>query len=273
MKRTLLSRLAALAIICLASAPVLSATAQTPVASPIATADPFALPANLRILRIHAGNGFDYLRLEDGRLAYVNGDLVDDGLSTVPVPQWLETWYTDMRVVDHYMAYVAMVSDASAASDVIMIDIRLLSFPDHDAAAGAVPATYDVLLRQAEEDPRASQGIDMLPDLPENDGAIIGVTGTDPSLDPRTGAQSLFTVPFTRFIAQQGAIVASVKVASADAAFNDVVARELLATQLDCLMADELCPPVPIPADVTYEPGQPVATPAAARPMSRSRQG
>lgn len=271
MKRTLLSYLAALAVLLAAFGPVLPAMAQTPVASPAATADPFALPANHRILRIRAGNGFDYLRLDGGGLAYLNGDLVDDGLSRVPVPQWLETWYTDMRVVDQYFTYVVMVPDDVAATTGVIVDIRLLSFPDHDAAAAAVPATFDVLLRQAEENPTASQGITMHPEPPDHDQAIVGMTGIDLAFNLQTGAQGEFVVPFTRFIAQSGAMVASIKVTSADEAFNDAVARALLDAQLGCLAVNDFCQPVPLPTDVPFAPGTPVATPVAARPIRRSR--
>ena len=267
MKRTLLSHLAALVVICLACAPVFPATAQTPVATPAATADPFVLLANHRILRIRAGNGFDYLRLEGGGLAYLNGDLVDDGLSRVPVPQWLETWYTDMRVVDQYFTYVVMVPEDATVPTAVIIDIRLLSFPDHDAAAAAVPATFDVLIRQAQENPTASQGITMHPDPPDHDQAIIGMTGIDLSFNPQGG----FVVPFTRFIAQEGAIVASIKVTSPDEGFNDAVARDLLTAQLACLAVNDFCQPVPLPTDVPFAPGTPVATPIAAGPVRRFR--
>lgn len=262
---------AALLILCLASALVLPAAAQTPVASPVATSDPFALPANLRILRIRGGNGFDYLRLEGGGLAYLNADLVDDGLSRIPVPQWLETWYTDMRVLDQYMTYVVMVPGDAATPTGVIIDIRLLTFPDDAHAAAAVPASFDVLLRQADENSAASQGITMHPDPPTHDQAIIGVTGIDPGVNTRTGAQGGFVVPFTRFIAQEGNTVASVKVTSADEAFNDAVARELLSDQLTCLTANEFCQPVPVPAGVPYNPGTPLASPVAVRRQEPSR--
>ncbi len=245
----------------------LPAVAQTPVA----TANPFALPANLRVLRIRAGNGFDYLRIRDGGLAYVNSDLVDDGLSRVPVPKWLETWYTDMRVLDQYMTYVMMVPEDVAITSGVVIDIRLLTFPDDAHAAAAVPASFDVLLQQADEFPAASQEITKLPDPPDHYQAIIGVTGVDPGFNIRTGAQGEFVLPFTRFIAQEGNIVASVKVTSADQAFNDAVARELLSDQLACLTANEFCQPVPIPG-VPYQPGTPVASPVAVVPETASRQ-
>lgn len=274
MKRPLLSHLVALVLVLLASGPVLPAVAQTPVASPVATADPFALPANLRILRVHAGNGFDFMRTDDGGLAYLSGDLVDDGLSTVPVPQWLETWYTDMQVRDHYFTYAVMVPEDAADTTVIVIDIRLLSFPDHEAAAAAVPASFDVLLRQAEEDPAASQAIVRHPDPPAHAGAIIGVTGTDLAVNVTPGVQGAFvTLPFTRFIAQDGEMVASVKVISADESFNEAVARELLAAQLDCLAMNEFCVPVPLPGGVPFAPATPVASPVAAMPASRPGRG
>lgn len=250
----------------------LAANAQTPVAWPIVTEHPFQLPANLLVLRIRAGNGFDYLRLDGGGLAYLNADLVDNGLSRVPVPQWLETWYTDMRVMDQYMTYVVMVPGQTEAPTGVIIDIGLLAFPDSAHAAAAVPASFDVLLRQANENQAASQEITRLPDPPAHDQAIIGVTGVDPSFNIRTGAQGEFTVPFTRFIAQQGAMVASVKVTSADETFNDAVARALLADQLACLTANEFCQPVPVPADVPYAPGTPIASPVAAVPGIGSRQ-
>ncbi len=148
----------------------------------------------------------------------------------------------------------------------------MLTFPDDDHAAAAVPASFDVLLRQAEENPSASQGITKHPDPPDHDQAIIGVTGVDLGFNTRTGAQGEFLVPFTRFIAQEGNMVASIKVTSADEAFNDAVARELLSDQLACLMTNEFCQPVPIPAGITYQPGTPVASPVAVVPGITSRQ-
>lgn len=269
MKRMMPQYLATLVVLCLTATLMLPAGAQTPVASPAATSDPFALPANLRILRIRAGNGFDYLRLDGGGLAYLNADLVDDGLSRVPVPQWLETWYTDMGVMDQYMTYVIMVPEDATTPTGVIIDIRLLTFPDDAHSAAAVPATFDVLLRQAEENPAASQGITMYPAPPDHDQAIIGVTGFDPGFNTQNGAQGEFVAPFTRFIAQEGNMVASIKVTSADEAFNDAIARELLSDQLACLTANEFCQPVPVPA-VPYQPGTPVASPVAVAPHERS---
>jgi hypothetical protein len=273
MKRPLLSHLAALVIFLLASGPALPAMAQTPAASPVATADPFALPATHRILRIYAGNGFDFLRTDDGQLAYLSGDLVDDGLSTVPVPQWLEDWYTDMQVLDHYFTYAVMAPEDTVEPTGIIVDIRLLSFPDHDAAGAAVPASFDLLMRQAEEDPSASQGITMHPDVPPHDGAIIGVTGSDLIFNVMPGVQGEFvTAPFTRFIAQDGAMVASVKVISPDESFNEAVAQELLAAQLDCLAVKGACAPVPLPAGIPFAPATPVASPVAVMPPARPGQ-
>lgn len=259
MKRILLSFL----VMLLASGTV-PAAAQTPVTGAV-PADPFALPANHLILRMTAGNGFDYLRLDGGALAYVNGDLVDEGLSRVPVPQWLETWYTDMRVVDLYFSYVVMVPEDPGPLSAVIVDIRLLSFPDVDAAAAAVPGSFDVLQRQADEIPDASKEITLHPNPPGHDEAIIGVTGVDPSLNLATGALGEYQVPFSRFIAQDGAMVASIKVTSADAAFNDAVARELLAAQLACIAADAPCTPVSLPAGIDFMPATPVASPVAIR--------
>lgn len=269
MKRTLLSHLTALVIICLASAPTLTAVAQTPAASRTATPDPFVLPANHRIVRIREGNGFEYLRLHQAGIAYADGDLVDEGLSTVPVPPSLEQWYTALQMEDMYFSYAIMVPEGeNGVAGAIAVDIRLMSFEDGDAAGVMVPASVGVLIQQAGVSPTASRDLALIDDVPDHDEAIIGITGTDPAVDTRPPVRA----PFSRFIAQHGTIVASVKVSGADEALNDAVARELLAAQLACLEERGVCVPVPLPAGTADQPGTAVASPVAHRSTTCTRR-
>lgn len=243
------------------------AVAQTPVA----TADPFLLPINLQVQRITDGNDFTYLRDASGAMAYVNGYLVDDGETTSPVPEPVADMYRDLQIEDMYVTYGILIPDDGEVPRYgIVVDIRLLTFPDHGTAEEMVRSSTDVLTQQAMDDPNASQEISALTDLPVHSEAIAGATGTDAAIDLRTGAQGLFRVPFTRYFAQSGTTVASVKVTSPDPAFNEAVARELLAAQIGCVEADTFCSPIPLPGGVDYAPEMPIASPAALTPAGRS---
>lgn len=259
MKRFLSSCIVALMVVSMLPT---TGLAQTPAAA--ATPDPFALPVNLRIIRIREGNGFDFARLGPGSLARVNQYLIDDGQILTETSPSLREWFTELRIEDMYISYVILAPEGEAAADAgITVDIRLITFPDGASAEAMVPASIDILNEQAEEDPNASQDISAMEDLPQHEQVITGVTGMDPSFDVQTGAQGLFRVPFTRFIAQDGTIVASVKVTSLDPAFNDAAARELLAAQLECLAADVFCDPVRLPGGIDYAPATPTASPVA----------
>lgn len=256
-----------LAALVLLSASGLAAMAQTPVA----TADPFMLPINQLVLRIREGNGFRYVTDDSGVIAYDNGPLVTDGGSHPVVPESIAALYTDLGVQDLYYAFAALTSeDQAGVGNIVVVDIRLTTFPDAAGAARLVDSSLDLLVEQAETNPNASRDIAAITDLPDHDQAIMGATGTDPAGGIRP---SMFRDPFTRFIAQAGAVTASVKVASPDQAFNDAVARELLAAQLECLAAEGVCVPVPLPAGVSFTPGtpEPLATPVTVTAPGRFR--
>jgi len=234
------------------------AAAQTPVATP----DPFALPVNHLLLRITEGNGYEYLIDETGVLVYGNVYLVRHGEIPEDIPPGLEDIYTRLGVQHIYYMYVVMMPEdraADSAQDVgITIEMRLITLEDGDSAAELV-ALYPDIIADAGEAPS------MIPDPPEHDGAIVGVTGMEPYINLASGRPTDIEVPYARFIAQHGTTVASAKVSGLDPTFNDAVARELLSAQLGCLEANEFCVPMPLPGDIPYEPGTPVASPAAWR--------
>jgi hypothetical protein len=103
----------------------------------------------------------------------------------------------------------------------------------------------------------------MDPAISAHDPSVIEVTGLDASPNGASDSQEPASVPFTRLIAQRGAMVTTVKVTSADPAVNEAIARDLLAAQLGCLAAGNACVPVALPAGVEFPPGTPVASPVA----------
>lgn len=254
-------------VVLLLIVPGMPSTAQTPVATP----DPFALPVNLLVLRMREGNGYHYVRDQSGTLLYENGYLVRDGETATTVPPAFADLYEDHAVRDLYDAYTSMVPDEEMTEPTIgiAIQVRLATVPDGDMAGRLVEASPAFFTRMSRAGDRFSQDITVMTDLPDHHEAITGFTGTDQYYGLVNGNAAL-RVPFARFIAQHGTMVASVKVTSPDPAFNDAIARELLSAQLACIEADQFCVPVPIPAGTPYEPGTPVASPAAVAPASRT---
>lgn len=260
-------------IVLLLITPVTSASTQTPVATP----DPFALPVNLLVLRIREGNGYGYVRDQSGAPLYGNGYLVRDGEIATTVPPPFADFYEDHEVHNLYDAYTIMVQDEEITepSISIAVQVRLATVPDGDMAGRLVDASPAFFTHLSGAGDRFSQDIIVMTDLPDHDEAITGFTGTD-QYDGLVNGDAAFRMPFTRFIAQHGTIVASIKVTGPDPAFNDAVARELLAAQLACIAADQFCVPVPLPSNVPFEPGTPVTisttlAPAPGPAIVRSR--
>lgn len=274
MKRLSHACLAALVVLLLAWGPATPVTAQTPVASPVATPDPFTLPVNHLLLRIHEGNGWEYMTGPSGILMYVNDYAIRHGEVFGEMPPDLAEMYSELDTRHLYsMTVIVAPVGFPAGQDGqsgVMIETRLTTFADGDAAARLVHNSPDLLADQSPNVPGAG-GIEPIAEVPEHDEAIVGVTGMAPSVVLATGEQSGYPVPYTVYIAQHGTTVASVKVTSLDPTFNDVAARELLAAQLACVEANVFCQPVPIPADVPYEPATPVASPVAVRPVNRTQ--
>jgi hypothetical protein len=128
------------------------------------------------------------------------------------------------------------------------------------------------MFEQQVEGPKFAQDIVAIEDVPGHDEAIIGVTGTDVYYGVVTGDPAAFRAPFTRFIAQSGTTVASVKVTSLDPAFNDALARHLLTEQLACLATDSPCVPITLPSGMDFSPATPVPEArkaSARRPIAR----
>lgn len=255
---------------CLITFMVLSAFPGRGMASqtPVATPDPFTLPINLLIVRIAEGNGFAYMTDASGAPSYQNRYVVNDGKVLHDIPTALRTWYSMHNVQDLYMAVarVAPENQVTESNEIgVLIDVRVATFPDSGAAAGLVDDTFRFLSEQAQQDRDGVRDVTPIADLPAHGEAITGMTGTQ----AHAGRQ----VPFTRIIAQHGTMVASVKIASLDEAFNDAVAREILSAQLACLSADTFCVPIQVPADADFTPGTPMASPVAvtAVPAERHR--
>lgn|SRR5690606_1266729 len=230
------------------------AAAQAPVARP----DTFALPINLLVLRMSEGNGFDYVQNPSGSLVYENLYLVDDGVVHDDILSPTRDWYEDHDIQDIYLAYVRLSPEGTTNdSSGLAVQIRLATLPDAEAAARLVPDTLVQMFLQQFDGPSFAQDVISMQDVPLHDQAIIGVTGTDRYYGVISGDPAEFRAPFVRFIAQQGTMVASIKVTSLDPSFNDAVARELLSAQLECLREDQFCVPVPVPAGIPYDPMAP----------------
>jgi hypothetical protein len=222
---------------------------------PVATADPFALPINHRILRMTEGNGYAYATNLRGGLVYENVFIVNDGVVHEDILDTTRAWYEDHDIQDLYLTYTRMFpDDMKRDTSGIAIQIRLATLPDTDAAAQLVPDTLVLMFMQQREGPGFAQEIVSMEDVPDHDQAIIGVTGTDVYYGVVTGDPAGFRAPFTRFIAQSGTTVASIKVTSLDPLFNDTLARQLLAGQLECLAIDVPCVPTPLPTGMDFEP-------------------
>lgn len=251
--------------------PAMHAAAQTPVATPAVTPDPFMLPVNHLVLRITEGNGFSYVRDATGGPYYDNIHIIDDGVFPDDLPAFLADIYTDVGMQDMYYMYVSLIPDAPFLQPrglPITVEMRLITVADGDSAARLVEV-YPDILRPPLTPGEPPAEITVIADPPAHDEAIVGVTGRDPYFDIDTGEPVGIEVPYARLIAQAGTIVASAKVTSTDPAFNDAVARQLLAAQLDCLTAEGVCVPIALPAGVPYEPAPPVASPVAIMPETR----
>jgi hypothetical protein len=244
--------------------PVTSQAAGVWAQTPVATADPFTLPINQLILRITEGNGYAYARNPSGALVYENVYMVDDGVVDDDILPATRTWYEDHDVQDLYLAYVRLYpEEAKQDTSGVAIQIRLATLPDTGAAARLVPDALVLMFEQQFEGPTFAQDIAPIEDVPDHDEAIIGVTGTDVYYGVVTGEPTGFRAPFTRFIAQSGTTVASIKVTSLDPAFNDALARELLMEQMACLAVDTPCLPIPLPSGLELIPATPSPSPNA----------
>src|SRR5690606_28565325 len=115
-----------------------------------------------------------------------------------------------IRLNDFHTTHAVMIPEGPEGGAPVAVEIRLLSFPDEDAAAAAIPAAFGSLLRQEGEVPDGAQAITI------NDHSVIAVAGLDPSRGVQSGEWGASDVPFSRLIARQGAMVVTVKVSSAD---------------------------------------------------------